>query len=631
MQEPPDEFAISTIEDLDPEPESKGRSMQARELVLGMLLLLGVLAWSGWQWWDQDQKQQNYRLGQDAAREHRWEEARSRYAAASGYRDADKQLAEAEELIGKRNEEYDLALSAEKEGRWADCYRAVQAVNVIEPGYKESRRIGTEAQRHIYDAGLRDTIVQREGEQGRGLYYRLGDSWHYLADSDQWSTVPGAGSRGRIVYDVAASSRILLEPRQTRRGKLVSPRMDSRSLVAAFIEGDNIRFEDLQLDPAEFEFFIWGDKGVWGLRPSDVWAGLPVGVRGSLFLSYNMAYQAFGSPNVTVLPQQSVSLIVLDLSPRGDRVLLADTSGYSPANPIVQIYAADGDGSNRHLLFTYNGGLRDARFAPDGEHVLVTTYYPAESDYRPEEQTVVLVGAQDGVPAKTLARGSASNTFTPALSATFLRKGQSTGMVVLIDWKEQPPRLSLTDPARPEEPVLYVDLGDSSPLRNQMWLTEMAQGDGIAVAWQDREDNMQIRIIKWGTPPQVSASSLWLPDREHFIGLMITEQHLLYGAIGQEIAPAGNGNARPIILRSRVLSDINAPGTPDGLDVGATIPDGNPFTQLWTWALGPDMLAYTMGGKLHLRPYEGQPDVETEERVTGLYNPLPYEFVRGLR
>ncbi|HET6260952.1 MAG TPA: hypothetical protein VFG99_01785, partial [Chloroflexia bacterium] len=289
MQEPPDEFAISTVEDLDPETEPKGRLVQARELVLGMLLILGVLAWSGWQWWDQDQKQQNYRLGQEAARERRWEDARNLYASASGYRDADKQREEADELIGKRNEEYQLALSAEKEGKWADCYRAVQAVNEIEPGYKESRRIGMEAQRHLYDAGLRDMIVQREGDQGRGLYYRLGDSWRYLAGSDQWSTVPGAGSRGRIIYDVAASSRFSMEPRQTRRGTLVSPRMDGRRLVAAFIEGDNIRFEDLQLDPAEFEFFIWGDKCVWGMRTSELLGGLPVGVRGSLFFSYNIA------------------------------------------------------------------------------------------------------------------------------------------------------------------------------------------------------------------------------------------------------------------------------------------------------------------------------------------------------
>jgi hypothetical protein len=631
MQEPPEEFAISTVEDLDPEPKLTGRSAQARELILGMLLLLGVLIWSGWQWWDQDQKQHNYRLGQDAARERRWEEARSRYASASGYRDADKQRAEADELIGKRNEEYQLALFAEKEGKWADCYRAVQAVNGIEPGYKDSRRIGMEAQRHLYDAGLRDTIVQREGDQGRGLYYRLGDSWRYLADSDRWSTVPGAGSRGRIIYDVAASGRLPLGPRQTRRGTFVSPRMEGRRLVAAFIEGDNFRFENLQLDPAEFEFFIWGDKGAWGLRPSEEWAGLPVGVRGSLFFPYNVAYQAFGSPTVAALPQQSSSLLILDLSPRGDRVLLADTSDYSPASPIVRIYAADGDGSNRHLLFTYNGGLRDAKFGPDGKFVLVTTYYPAESDYRSEEQTVVLIPTQDTLAAKTLARGSASNAFTPALSATFLRKGQSVGLVALIEWKKKPARLTLTDPASPEEPTVYVDLGDTSHLRNQMWLTEMAQGDGIVVAWQDREDRMQLRVIKWGTPPQVSASSLSLRMGDSFLGFMLTKEYVLYGAIGEEIAPSGEGNARPIRLRSRALADMSAPGSWDRLAVGATVPDGNPFTQLWTWSLGPDMLAYTMDGKLHLRAYTGQSDLETEERVTGLYNSLPYEFLRGLR
>jgi hypothetical protein len=112
---------------------------------------------------------------------------------------------------------------------------------------------------------------------------------------------------------------------------------------------------------------------------------------------------------------------------------------------------------------------------------------------------------------------------------------------------------------------------------------------------------------------------------------MLTEEYLLYGAIGGEIAPPGEGNARPIRLHSRALSDMSAPGPWERLAVGATVPDGNPFTQLWTWSLGPDMLAYTADGRLHLRAYTGQPDLETEERVTGLYNPLPYEFVRGLR
>ena len=56
MSLPYDDPDVSTIEDLDPEPEShKGRTGK-REFVLGILLLSAVLAWGGWSWWQQESR-----------------------------------------------------------------------------------------------------------------------------------------------------------------------------------------------------------------------------------------------------------------------------------------------------------------------------------------------------------------------------------------------------------------------------------------------------------------------------------------------------------------------------------------------------------------------------------------------
>src|SRR5438045_1558244 len=102
MREPPEDIPISVVEDLDPDPPPKARSGFARELLLGMLLLVGVLGWAGWQSWQQQGKQENYRLAQLAASQHNWDEARDRYRDATGYKDADAHAQEAARLINER-------------------------------------------------------------------------------------------------------------------------------------------------------------------------------------------------------------------------------------------------------------------------------------------------------------------------------------------------------------------------------------------------------------------------------------------------------------------------------------------------------------------------------------------------
>src|SRR6266496_6022345 len=98
MASPDYDSPISVIEDLDPDPPVNGSRLRRRELILGLLLMLGVLAWSGAQWWNQQEMQSEYMAGQLAASAHDWDNALTHYTAAGGYRDSHDRANEATRL-----------------------------------------------------------------------------------------------------------------------------------------------------------------------------------------------------------------------------------------------------------------------------------------------------------------------------------------------------------------------------------------------------------------------------------------------------------------------------------------------------------------------------------------------------
>src|SRR6476660_8904348 len=104
---------ISIVEDLDPEPPPHSAPhipgyppgaafSQWWELVLGLALLVGVLAFAGWQWLQQLTLQNNYAAGYAAVARHDWDSARSFFASIPGYHDSDQQAQQAVEMIDQR-------------------------------------------------------------------------------------------------------------------------------------------------------------------------------------------------------------------------------------------------------------------------------------------------------------------------------------------------------------------------------------------------------------------------------------------------------------------------------------------------------------------------------------------------
>ena len=78
MASPDNDPPNLVIEDLDPDPPVNSSRLHRRELILGLLLILGVLAWSGAQWWNQQGIEREYIAGQLAASVRDWDSALTR-------------------------------------------------------------------------------------------------------------------------------------------------------------------------------------------------------------------------------------------------------------------------------------------------------------------------------------------------------------------------------------------------------------------------------------------------------------------------------------------------------------------------------------------------------------------------
>src|SRR6478609_9327171 len=104
MDELTESLQDSTVEELDAHGSQGGREgvaarLRRRETVLGVLLLVGLLAFVTWQWRDREARQADYHAGEAAAAADEWRAAHDAFARVPGYRDADARAVEAERMI----------------------------------------------------------------------------------------------------------------------------------------------------------------------------------------------------------------------------------------------------------------------------------------------------------------------------------------------------------------------------------------------------------------------------------------------------------------------------------------------------------------------------------------------------
>ncbi|MDQ6694476.1 MAG: hypothetical protein M3014_08665, partial [Chloroflexota bacterium] len=88
-------------------------------------------------------------------------------------------------------------------------------------------------------------------------------------------------------------------------------------MVAALASGDTlagaggVRFSKLAIDPAGYNFFVWGEAGVWGARYDP--AAYIRGVKENGFAENILCYEAFGRPVTTTvaLPPGAMEVVAV--------------------------------------------------------------------------------------------------------------------------------------------------------------------------------------------------------------------------------------------------------------------------------------------------------------------------------
>ncbi|MEA2575958.1 MAG: hypothetical protein QOH93_3256, partial [Chloroflexia bacterium] len=450
------------MEDLDPEPPGRARTVRTREVWLGVLLLLGVLGWAGWQWWHGERLRNDYELGSRAVIAQQWDEARAYFQAADGYRDASTRAQDVEKKIEERNKQYEIASVHAEAGEWAVVLKAAQEVAAIQPHYKGLDALTTEAERRVYRDALNGSIARRVLDDP-ALYYRDAEKWVRLEESDRWSRIRAYGEDGTFLYDVPGSGWAgpptptpTVAPGLPQQTEVGSPELVGRRLMTVSFDGvHGPVFHKLSLDPSRYIYYVMSTAGVWGVHVSNMeYAGVPME---GLYVGSELDYEAYDSnrtSTITVAP----NAVLVGFGAQGNHILLAEFDPSAPGAGGVKLYAAAPDGTQARLIYSTTGSIKSALLSPDERFVLVTTIEPQEGTNG--KMAAVLLDLLGDAEPRTLMKADARVTFSnftvsvngpSGLRAAFLRRGRFADMVIVtINDGSTGTQVKLIDPEHPQ-------------------------------------------------------------------------------------------------------------------------------------------------------------------------------------
>jgi hypothetical protein len=615
--------------------------------VLGLIVLVGVLGFAGWQWVRQNHLQDEYAAGIQAGQRQDWDAARAHFAAASGYLDADRRAQDVATTIAERDNLYNNALAYENAGNWSACLDSIKQVIAIESGYKDSAQIQTLATNQLYSDALSGTVVLRTQASPPGLYFYDGVSdkgagWVWLPKSDLQSRIQGTGRGDWLVYDVPGdrNSSGTTSPPDSFSG---SPQLRGRSLMAAR-RTVPIQAQALSIEPDLYDSFEWGRDGVWAVSTARNSLGRRVPIV-SLSAPTDMTavYEGYESPITRTVNLDSVkdNAYIMDLDPNSDRYLAATWSGVDALGTVTKetvtnLYLAGVNG-DRKLLYTITGGsFMSAQFSPDGLHAVLNTYSPI--DARTEELTVVLLSL-DGTSkpqviadTSTSAGTQAANQIDPnsgllysiffTLSAAFIYDGPYAGDVVVAERDSGQYNLRVIDTTRGSSLIL-TEVPTQFPL---IWsIFEGSDGDVVMVAREDYFGTDLTRIytipvifvelapnvapkvtrllVDWDFYHTALNYATIAGGRLFFSTLVCCDNQTTTSLFTFPVESFGAQRVRPSAMSSEVW-----PATADLLNY-----TGQSF--------GPSFYGYLADGDLHVRAYDGSTDLTVDHQVTYLDDP----------
>ncbi|HET9494964.1 MAG TPA: hypothetical protein VFR15_12100 [Chloroflexia bacterium] len=617
MPNPYDYEPISVVEDLDPEPQGADRRRRLGELVLGLILLIGVLGWGGWQWWRDTTMQEAYRAGSEAAERRDWDAARDSFRQASGYRDADTRAGDAARLAERRDELYGTATRAMDAGRPLEAYRATNELRTVQPDYRDTEELHRRALQGAINNAVAGGAVNGLAPLTPikpGLYVGLENGTIRLEGSDQSSLVRAGtvdGPPGCAVYD--------------------APSPGGRSLRLACVEaGGVVRTEPLDagFQPDDFDRYVGGTGGAWGLTVAAAATPIYQGtdtqeierrnrLQGAL-LGYDVKFLPAGGRAVSYrLPEPN--WIVMALGDHGG-MLLAESVELDRGRPGMALYLVR-PGVAPGLLYRQEGGFIAAHFSPDEHYVLLSSYAPLAG--RGEEHRLVLVDTSTG-EARVLASGTSYSERqdpVPHVGGAFVRGGPLDGKVVAIRWAYEG-SIMLVDPERPDEPLAALPVSGYPGSR----VYAAGSPEGIAVVgWQ--------AVNVKGRGPTLVETAVLRPGRESTIveGPLPEGETLWSVAMrGDNVAYIARRTGYPVNRRGPVI--IRSLHAPEGMQASeARVLYTEPlydWSQMsaraarpaFSWHLGKEGVTYSQDGLLQVAPFDGGPPVT----LTPAMEPLPF-------
>jgi hypothetical protein len=603
---PPAEPGTSVVEGLDEEPEARRGLALLGEFLLGAVLVLAVLSWAGWQWWDQSVKTEAYKLGDQAAAASDWDAALARFAAASPVKDSALRASDAATKIAERDRQYRIATEMAGKEQWAEALNAVRKVRAIQPSYSNGlAALGGESEEHVYRDALSGTVALRVDATPRGLYYRTGDRWAWLQGSDKASTVQGFGPRGHIMYDVPAFG---------------SPSGQERHLMAAVVEEGNHHFFPMAFDPAGNSYFVLGEAGAWALSLKE--GGTPLEQRDlrSPFVAFNLDYQGFGSPVVRTIELPGPEWAVMDLAPDGERMLVADLGPPGADPQSVLVYLQDAKGGERRLIYRSEGGLRSAQFSPDSKYALLMAYAPQGSPLMVNQRSVLVDLATPG-SARTLGERMFENPvqwsyLDHPMTGTFLTESVFAGKLLLVTRTLGSMKFEVFDPAAAASAPISFTL-DDNPVGG-LSVSEDAKAIWVLPSGPLSARGKVIRIDERGLSTMLDTGPA---DSRAWSGLWVREDRLVYGR-----GIMGSNDRQSYTLYTAPLRIAGGPQSSSSM-LYEEGPPRSPESGR-SWSPGPGMLAYLEDGHLHARAYDGSVDLILEGGVLALYDWSAYDDFR---
>jgi hypothetical protein len=672
-----DDNPLSEVEDLDPEPDQvRGRawwrSPRVGEVILGLVLLVGVIGWAGYTWWQDDTNSSNYQQGQQDESLRNWDGALAHYSSARGYKDADARAAEASRQIEARDTQYQAAKSAEQEGKAAQMLLAAQAVQSIQPRFRDVDAMALRAQNLLYTDVLSGSVVMRTGAKPQGLYYRGATGWIYLQGSDQWSSVLSvpfsAASANRIEYDVPGPdwgnrtplTRLPFNPYDFQITQGLPDKVGRRVMLATLPKGGEApKFESLQFNPVDYNFYISGEAGVWGIRYTP---GMPDTVisKGTVD-GFDPTYEvvpskttgsapSFGGLSAVTMP--GADGVVADFGHKsiegGDVLLLAAHAPGTKSNPVTQLFLTRADGSEQRVVFSTTDLLISAQLSPDDRHALVVTSAMVEMAGPTQRQSVtaILLTLDGTAPPRQLqkimvdlpfglAGSSAMLASDLTISGIFLDNGAFSNTVLLgwVDNKSGPDvMVRLLDVSNPDKVLAETSI----PYAQLGVLTVAEQTDGRSLV-----------LYNQGAPPLNQESS---PLSTVVEALMVEAGSdkitaSIYNVpLPQGIAPSGSTPylMSPSLHGNNLTYTVEAftthPETSEiySLDLAGASAQGGELRQIssstWsssqangrTWpapsVAGPGDYGYVdAGGTLHAHAYDSEADASLETGIGNIF------------